>query len=67
MSTVSLLCICIALVVFMYMSYKGVPCILVAPLLAIFILITSGMDVAEGMSKTYMGGVGGFETMRKSL
>lgn len=62
MSTVSLLCICIALVVFMYMSYKGVPCILVAPLLAIFILITSGMDVAEGMSKTYMGGVGGFFT-----
>ncbi len=62
MSTVSLVCICIALAVFMYVSYKGVPCILSAPLLAIFILVTSGLDIAEGMSKTYMTGVGGFFT-----
>lgn len=62
MSTVSLLCICLALAVFMYVSYKGVPCVLSAPLLAIFILVTSGLDIAEGMSKTYMGGVGGFFT-----
>jgi len=44
----------------MYASYKGVPPILTAPLLAIVLLVTSGLDIAEGMSKTYMGGVSGF-------
>lgn len=57
---ISLICIGIALAVFMYISYKGLPPIISAPLLALFILFTSQLDVVEGMGGTYMTGVAGF-------
>ncbi len=60
MGVLSLVGIIVALAIFMYISYKGMPPIITAPLLAIFILATSQMDVVTGMAETYMGGVSGF-------
>lgn len=56
--TVLLLIISLALL--MLLAYKGVPIIIATIAVSIFVLITSGMPVIEGLSVTYMSGMAKF-------
>ena len=58
MEILSLVCVLIALAAMMYFGYRGTPIILVAPLCGIFVCLTSGIDLAEGMGTIYLSGFG---------
>ena len=57
---VSIIGILLAVALLIYTCYKGIPAVIVAPLVSILVLITSGMDIATGMSGAYMEGMAGF-------
>lgn len=57
---VSIIGILLAVALLIYTCYKGIPAVIIAPLVSILVLITSGMDVAAGMSGEYMAGMAGF-------
>lgn len=54
---ISILGILLAVTLLIYTCYKGIPAVIVEPLVSILVLITSGMDVASGMSGEYMAGM----------
>ena len=56
----SILGILLAVALLIYTCYKGIPAVIVAPMVSILVLITSGMDIAQGMSGFYMDGMSGF-------
>ena len=57
---VSIIGFLLAVALLIYTCYKGIPAVIVAPLVSILVLIFSGMDVAAGMSGAYMEGMAGF-------
>lgn len=57
---ISIIGILLAVALLIYTCYKGIPAVIVAPLVSILVLIFSGMDVAAGMSGAYMEGMAGF-------
>ncbi len=50
----------IALLLLMFLAYRGVPIIVATIFCSIFVLITSRMPIIEGLSGTYMQGMAGF-------
>ncbi|MCC5912345.1 MAG: GntP family permease [Clostridiaceae bacterium] len=52
--------IIIGLVLLMYLAYRGMSIIWVAPLAAIVVAITGGLDIIEAYREAYMGGFVGF-------
>jgi len=62
MTTVSLIGIIVALVFIFYGSMKSISPIILAPVAAILVALTSGLDVSAAYATTYMSGVGGFVT-----
>ena len=49
---VSLIGIIIGIVLLIYVSFRGVPVMFVAPVCAIIVFAMSGVDIMEGMSTT---------------
>lgn len=54
---VSIIGILLAVALLIYTCYKGIPAVIVAPMVSILVLITSGLDIASGMSGAYMEGM----------
>lgn len=59
-STLSVVGIVIGVICLIFLSYKGIPPIFVAPFSALVVLIFSGQNIVDGLITTYMGGFGGF-------
>ena len=57
---VSIIGILLAVALLIYTCYKGIPAVIVAPMVSILVLVTSGLDIASGMSGAYMEGMAGF-------
>ncbi len=57
---VSLIGIIIGIVLLIYVSFRGVPVMFVAPVCAIIVFAMSGVDIMEGMSTTFMTGFSNF-------
>ncbi len=53
-----ILIVCVGL--FIFCSYKGLPPMVCAPLIAMLVLLTQGLDVYGGMTEAYMAGATGF-------
>lgn len=58
--TISVIGILVGVILLIFLSYKGVPPIFVAPLCALIVLIFSQQNILEGIMSTYMGGFGSF-------
>lgn len=58
--TLSIIGILIGVVCLIFLSYKGIPPIFVAPLSALIVLVFSGQNIVEGITGTYMSGFGNF-------
>ena len=58
--TISVIGILIGVVCLIFLSYKGVPPIFVAPLSATIVLIFSRQNIVNGLTGTYMSGFGSF-------
>ena len=57
---VSIIGILLAVALLIYTCYKGIPAVIVAPMVSILVLVTSGLDIAAGRSGAYMEGLTGF-------
>ena len=56
----AVLILLVCIVVFVYLCYQGYPPALMAPIMAMVVLFTAGMDVYEGMTTTYISGATNF-------
>jgi H+/gluconate symporter-like permease len=62
MNIIGLIGIVVALVLLVYLVYKGLNVIIVAPLVTMLIIVTNSLNIVEGYSVIYLGGLGGFVT-----
>ena len=58
--TISLIGILIGIVLLIWISFRGVPVMFVAPVCAMIVFALSGVDIMEGMSTVYMTGFANF-------
>ena len=50
----------VCVIIFIYLCYQGFPPTVMAPIMAMVVLLTAGMDVYDGMTGAYMTGATNF-------
>ena len=60
MNIVGLCGIIVALVLLIFLAYKGLHVIVAGTIAAIIVAVTNGFGATEGYSNIYLNGVGGF-------
>lgn len=62
MGIISLIAATLGLVLMMYLAFKGMSLLLIGPIISIFVLALSGMDIMTNMSGVYSKSLGSFVT-----
>lgn len=56
----AVLILLVCVIIFIYLCYQGFPPTVMAPIMAMVVLLTAGMDVYDGMTGAYMTGATNF-------